>query len=111
MIFFDDVVREVSRATGVSAADILGRSKKGRIATARQMVMYLMREMTDESLTDIGYRLWRNHATIYHGHGLIARRMEEGNGGMNMTMRELRARLTPNEQLPWEKRELQGCEA
>lgn len=111
MILFADVVREVSRATGVSVADIMGRSKKGRIAIPRQMVMYLMREMTGESFPQIGHYMFREHATVMHGHALIKRRMEEGIGGMSMTMREMMIRLTPHDELPWEKRELQGCMA
>lgn len=53
----------------------VGESKNGR---ARQIVMYLCRQMTDASLQSIGDLLGgRDHSTVNHGVDKIARDVEK----------------------------------
>lgn len=61
-----EIVREVSAATGISTAEIYGRSRIGKIAQARQIVMYLCREK-GMTLTQIGNLLHRDHTTVMAG--------------------------------------------
>ncbi|MBR1882885.1 MAG: chromosomal replication initiator protein DnaA [Muribaculaceae bacterium] len=45
---------------------IYGKSRKREISDARQLVMYLAKNKTQMSSTNIGLRLSRNHATVLH---------------------------------------------
>jgi chromosomal replication initiator protein len=58
----------VSDHFGIPASDLIGKKRTANIATARQIVMYLCRTMTDEPLKSIQLLLGgRNHATILYG--------------------------------------------
>jgi chromosomal replication initiation ATPase DnaA len=61
------IVREVSDATGIAAADIYGKSRMADIVRARQMVMYIARHNTKMSMQQIGKALNRDHSTVSHG--------------------------------------------
>ena len=45
---------------------VYGKTRKREISDARQMVMYLAKELTSLSSTNIGVRLSRDHATVLH---------------------------------------------
>jgi chromosomal replication initiator protein len=52
---------------GLSADDIRSPSRSRPLVTARQMAMYLVRELTDLSLPEIGKRFGnRDHSTVIH---------------------------------------------
>ena len=55
-----------------------GSRRTKDLALARQVAMYLAREETDSSLTQIGSALGdRDHTTVMHGHDKIAHQIEE----------------------------------
>ena len=54
----------VSRKMGVSEEDIRGKKRNDNIAKARHMCIYLIRQMTELSLSDIGKLFSRDHATV-----------------------------------------------
>jgi chromosomal replication initiator protein len=57
----------------VSRDAILARDRRPRVAFARQIAMYLARELTDETLPAIGRGFGgRNHTTVLHAHKRIA---------------------------------------
>lgn len=51
----------------VSPQDVLGRSRKQNIVTARHMVCLVMRKHYDKTLQDIGRTLGKDHASVIHG--------------------------------------------
>jgi len=52
---------------GISRDDLVGASRVASIAWARQLAIYLARELTDEPLQSIGQAFGgRNHATVLH---------------------------------------------
>jgi len=62
-------VREIAEIVasfyGFTVADLIGRSRKGPLAKARHVAMYICRVTTDHTLEDIGF--WfggRDHSTI-----------------------------------------------
>ena len=64
-------IREIQElacdAFGVSLEELLSPSRAARIAWARQVAMYLARELTDETLPAIGKAFGnRNHTTVIH---------------------------------------------
>ena len=68
-----DVVAEAFNMTG----DILrGKKRAARINHARQVAMYLAREMTESSLPQIGEFFGRSHTTVLHGCNKVEEEME-----------------------------------
>lgn len=57
----------VAEYTGVSVALMLRRSKVDDIAQARQLVMYLTRILTSQSLSEIGKFFRVHHTTVLYG--------------------------------------------
>jgi chromosomal replication initiator protein len=58
---------------GVSRAQLLARDRTPRVSFARQVAMYVARELTDETLPAIGRSFGgRNHTTVLHAHRRIA---------------------------------------
>lgn len=73
----ENVLTTVSEHTGVSISDIRSSKRSKDIAVARQLVMYLCRELTDKSLQAIGDVVGgKDHATVYNGIKRIEERME-----------------------------------
>lgn len=66
-ISVDTIIQTVARHFGVTYADILSAKRTMNIANARQVAMYLTRELTDLSLPAIGEMFGgRNHSTVLH---------------------------------------------
>jgi chromosomal replication initiator protein len=60
-------------ALDVPAESLIAHDRRPRVALARQVAMYLAREMTEESLPAIGRHFGgRNHSTVIHAHRRIA---------------------------------------
>jgi chromosomal replication initiator protein len=58
---------------GVSRAELLARDRTPRVSFARQVAMYVAREVTTETLPAIGRGFGgRNHTTVLHAHRRIA---------------------------------------
>lgn len=61
------IIEEVSRTYNVSPAEIRGKMRSGNISTARQIAMYIVREITQLSTTSIGDEFGhRDHATVVY---------------------------------------------
>ena len=69
----DEVILATCEYYHVSMEDILSASRKRTISVPRQVVMYLARTETDESLPRIGAKLGnRDHTTIMYGYEKVA---------------------------------------
>ena len=69
----DDIQAAAAEAFGITREDLLARDRTPRIAFARQVAMYLARELTDETLPAIGRRFGgRNHTTVMHAHRRVS---------------------------------------
>jgi len=63
----EDIQRKTCEAFDVTLDELLSPSKAQRVALARQLAMYLARELTDETLPSIGRAFGnRNHTTVLH---------------------------------------------
>jgi chromosomal replication initiator protein len=72
----DEIQDAAAQAFGITREELLARDRTPRVAFARQVAMYLAREMTTETLPAIGRRFGgRNHTTVLHAHKRIARDM------------------------------------
>jgi chromosomal replication initiator protein len=61
------IQKAVTEMFSLSASDLKGKSRKQKIVYPRQLAMYVCREMTDFSTTEIGESFGgRDHATVIH---------------------------------------------
>ncbi len=69
---------------GITMEDICGSSRSRALVTARQIAMYLCRELTDMSLPKIGQMFGgRDHTTVMHAVGKIRGQMPERRATFN----------------------------
>ena len=66
------VVEVTANCLQLDAEDLTGKKRASRINRARQIAMFLARELTDESLPQIGAEFGRSHTTVLHGYNKIA---------------------------------------
>ena len=60
------IIDEVCAFYNLDPASVRGPSRLKNVTLARQMAMYLIREMVDISLQDIGREFNRDHSTVLH---------------------------------------------
>jgi chromosomal replication initiator protein len=89
----DSIQSATAEAYGLSRERLLARDRSPHVALARQVAMYLARELTDETLPAIGRCFGRNHATVIHAHRRVAEDLASG-GQTSATVDMLRERLT-----------------
>ena len=73
-----NLIAEVAKYFYLTFDDIVGRSRTKKIALARQIAMYLVRELTSMSLNDIGLVFGgKDHTTVMHAYTRINDEMQE----------------------------------
>ena len=73
-----DIITQVAKYFYFPFDDIVGRSRTKKIALARQIAMYLVRELTSMSLNDIGLVFGgKDHTTVMHAYTRINDEMQE----------------------------------
>ena len=91
-----DIIGQAAKYFHLTFDDIVGRSRMKNIALARQVAMYLTREMTSMSLVDIGKVFGgKDHTTVMHACDRITTEMQERQEIYNYVM-ELTVRLKQN---------------
>jgi chromosomal replication initiator protein len=77
----DDVMSAVAAYFGVPVEALRAKRRDREAVFPRQVAMYLMREETDVSLSEIGARLGgRDHATVLHGYEKVAAQLPNDSG-------------------------------
>ncbi len=70
------IIKAVCHTSGISRRALEGRGRDRRTASTRQLAMYLLREHTALSLSDIGGLLGgRDHTTVLHGHAKLTEKL------------------------------------
>ncbi len=91
------IQRAVAEHFGLSISDLTGPSRHGRVAWARQLAIYLVREHTDAPLQRIGQAFGgRNHATVLHACKRVSDRIAVNNDDA-ADLQELTATLRPQQ--------------
>ncbi|KAB7790361.1 chromosomal replication initiator protein DnaA [Bifidobacterium leontopitheci] len=73
-----DIIGQTAKYFHLTFDDIVGRARTKNIALARQVAMYLAREMTSMSLVDIGEVFGgRDHTTVMHAYTRVTDDMQE----------------------------------
>lgn len=79
-----DIISETSEYFGISIDDLHGPGRSQQIALARQIAMYLCRELTPLSLPKIGQLFGgRDHTTVMYAHKKIANLIAEDRSTYN----------------------------
>ncbi|ACO04219.1 MULTISPECIES: chromosomal replication initiator protein DnaA [Persephonella] len=74
----EKIQREVSNYFGVNINELLGNSRKKKVATARQIAMYLSRYLTDRSLSEISKAFKKkDHSTVINAVEKVEKNMEK----------------------------------
>jgi chromosomal replication initiator protein len=75
-ITIDQIQKRVAEYYDVRLADMTSKRRPANIAFPRQIAMYLSRELTKTSLSEIGEAFGgRDHGTVLHAHRLVKERM------------------------------------
>ena len=78
VIPIDKIQNEVGNFYGVSIKEMKGSRRLQNIVLARQVAMYLSRELTDNSLPKIGKEFGgKDHTTVIHAHAKIKSLIDE----------------------------------
>ena len=87
------IIAQTAAYFGLSIDDLCGGSRSRVLVTARQIAMYLCRELTDLSLPKIGQQFGgRDHTTVMHADRKIRQLMAERRSVYNQ-VRELTNRI------------------
>lgn len=74
----EDVINAVSQHYNLPPKALLAQNRSKEISLARHVAVYLCKQLTDRSLTEIGYRMGRRtHATVLHSIAYVRDMMEE----------------------------------
>jgi len=89
----EEIQRRVSAAFGISRAELVGSTRSATPLRARQVAIYLTRELTDLSLPQIG-RLYggRDHSTVLNSIRRVEARFDEDKA-LGAQLDELRAAI------------------
>lgn len=73
-----EIVRGVSRQTGIPVEDIMGYSRRPEIVMARHGAIWLIRDRLGWSLMRLGRFFNRDHSTIHRALRRVEQRMLDG---------------------------------
>lgn len=88
-----DVQAAVCNYFSVSLVDLCSTRRSRELAVPRQIAMYLVRDMTDLSLPDIGKLFDKHHSTVLHACDKIGAERKE-NQSLNKTLEDIKSSLT-----------------
>ena len=77
-VSIDDIIQSVSESLDVPENKLIGRGRKMEVANARQVAMYLSREIVGASLENIGLHFGgRDHTTVIHACRSVKGKMKD----------------------------------
>ena len=90
----ENIIRETAKYYSLKEEDLRGQSRSKNTAMARQVSMYLMRQLTNLSLKDIGEQFeGRNHATVLSSIRKVEDLMQK-DPHMASTIRDISSNIT-----------------
>jgi chromosomal replication initiator protein len=93
VVSIDRIQNETAAHYNVKISDLRGRTRTANVVMARQVAMYISRELTHASLTEIGEAFGgKNHSTVIHAIERIREEMEK-NGTFISQVQNLVARI------------------
>ena len=65
-VTIEKIINEVARTYNLLPSDIRGKKRSANVSAARQMTMYIIREVTGMSMEAIGQEFNRDHSTVVY---------------------------------------------
>ncbi|MCI8526620.1 MAG: chromosomal replication initiator protein DnaA [Oscillospiraceae bacterium] len=87
------IIAEVSRFYSIPESTLRGTLKNKGTAEARQMAMYLIRQMTNLSLPDIGKEFGKDHSTVIYAINKIEKRISNNDKALQENIRDITANI------------------
>ncbi len=87
------IISQVSKFYSIDEAILRGTKKNKNTAEARQIAMYLIRQLTNLSLPDIGQEFSRDHSTVLHSIRKIELALKGGNQQLSDNIRDITANI------------------
>ena len=87
------IISEVSRYFSIEEHILRGTLRNKGTAEARQIAMYLIRNLTPCSLPEIGKEFGRDHATVIHSIRKVESLAADPKGSMSSTLRDITANI------------------
>ena len=75
-VSIDEILKHVSAIFKVRTKDIKETGRQKEVAMARQVAMYLCKELVNESITLIGLAFGKTHSTVLHAHKKISEQLQ-----------------------------------
>jgi chromosomal replication initiator protein len=92
-ITIEEIIKAVAARLNIKITDIKSHKKNKSLVFARQLCMFLARELTDSSFPDIGNKIGgRDHSTVIYAHNKI-RHLKETDKTVTETLEELNSTL------------------
>lgn len=93
-ITIEDIQRATARYYDVELVDLVGKGRSKEVVVARQVAMYLCRELTANSFPDIGQRFGgKDHSTVMHACDKIGDLIKQGDGEVIGAVNSIREQL------------------
>ena len=90
------IIQIVAEHFNIAATDLTSKKKSQNIVIPRQIVMYLCRELTEDSFSAIGQLLGgKDHSTVMHGYEKVVSLMDT-NDQIKNAVEVLKKKLLPN---------------
>ena len=80
----DEVISEVSRTFGVSKEDIFSKRKTQEVVYARQVSMYIIREISQMKYKEIGRLFGKDHSTVLYTIDKVKKKLEQNEQQRNL---------------------------
>ncbi len=91
------IMEVVSEHFGISIDQLMSKSRSNDIAKPRQIVMYLCKNMTDQSLESIGNLLGgKDHSTVHHGIERVKKYYKE-DSAFRQTVETIQKKINPDQ--------------
>ena len=87
------IISEVCRFYSIDESVLRGTQKTKNTANARQIAMYLIRQMTNLSLPDIGREFSRDHTTVMHAVKKIENQLKDPDNELHDILRDIQANI------------------
>ncbi|MGN0984416.1 MAG: chromosomal replication initiator protein DnaA, partial [Gemmiger sp.] len=76
-VTIEKIINEVARTYNVLPADIRGKRRSANVSAARQLTMYIIREVTGMSMEAIGQEFGRDHSTVVYSINTMEKNIEK----------------------------------
>ena len=92
-VTIEEIIKAVSSRLNIKISDIKSQKKNKNLVMARQIAMFMAREMTSSSFPDIGEKIGgRDHSTVIYAHNKV-KKLIENDKSLRDTLEEIQETL------------------